>query len=238
MLQDFPDMLPTNMVNMVQNSSREKEDMGLLQKESMLNALKKENFELKMRIYLLTENLQLEDVNYIEQISHLKSTMQEYESLNSALSSRLQEMEYKEQDIKEHIEKMQELENENIHLAQLLVDNERIDNDENCHGESQNSHPLPLKEEQVFDDENSSLKEEIHHENSSLKEEISDLKDEISELKKEKKSLKEENQVFQSEISDLKKEISDLNDAELDKDALISSLETRLQVRFINNNRI
>jgi hypothetical protein len=210
-----------------------KEEMGLLKKENMLNSLKKENFELKMRIYLLTENLQLEEgqLDYIEQISHLKSTMQDLELYNAALLNQVREMEYKLEEEREDVirengilEKLRELEEENIHLAQLL-------------SKQENSEEISERETRTVDEsleiqkllkENSELlsgQEALSRQNQDLLKENSELLKGQEALSRQKQDLLKENSELKDGAS-LKKEDSEIL---LEKTAQITELQEKLK---------
>ena len=218
------------------------EELGLLQKETLFDSLKKENFELKMRIYLLSETLNDGQIDYIEQISQLKSNLRESEIQKNQLLNELSELQslqdfYSQE---EFIEKYKELENDNLHLASLIHSKEKTidamtifikyeEEEKNMTLMALDTTGTALREElEKLWELNSKLvfqiqelqmeivesRQEFVNENSSLKEDIKDRSLQVLQQEKRFQEIQEENHALLL----LQEENS----------ALIASLENRI----------
>lgn len=228
------------------------EEMGLLQKESLFDSLKKENFELKMRIYLLTENLNLEQgqIDFIEQISQLKANLKESEITNTQLLNELQEMhsllQHQQPDMAAVDTKITELENDNMHLANLVQQKEndiakmaiyiKYQQDEMSKHEKylmlENGNTLETlnEENSRLQEENSRLKEDGSDFRNVLAKEMQDLKDlhaqQVQSIQEE--ALKSKKELLNSR-EDLKNEVSSLKQQLKEKSVEILEFNTKFQ---------
>ena len=221
------------------------EELGLLQKETLFDSLKKENFELKMRIYLLSETLNDGQIDYIEQISQLKSNLRESEIQKNQLLNELSELQslqdfYSQE---EFIEKYKELENDNLHLASLIHSKEKTIDTMTIfikYEEEKNKTLMALDTRDK--DTGPALREELEklwELNSKLVFQIQELQMEIVESRQEfvneNSSLKEDIkdrslQVLQQEkrFQEIQEENQALLLVQEENSALIASLENRI----------